>query len=218
MRNKDQILLEGLYDLIYEAKVVKDNPQELIGKTVEVHPAIAGTPETQPLYMAWSIKENDIVVHNAKTLLLKNCTSEIKHDKINAIQLNPKLGKKTPNILVKGIVVDVDFDFEKIPSIISRGGWKSVTYNPHKHSEYIYKDKLPEWWNTDERFPHDNRRSPDMLINRIKAGEERRKEGFGYNEVSKKISPELSRFECDEILLKQYMKRGEDYMWVKGVK
>ena len=43
-------------------------------------------------------------------------------------------------------------------------------------------------------------------------------ENFEYNEVSKKISPNLSSFNCDEILLKQYMNRGEDYMWVKGVK
>jgi hypothetical protein len=218
MKDKDQILLENIYELIYEEKAIMANSHELIGEKVEVHPAIQGTPEKQPLYMAWSIKLNKIVVHNTKTLLLKNCTSTIKHDKINAVQLNPKLGQKTPNILVTGTIVDLDFGFDKIPNIISSGDWKSVTYNPHKHSEYIYKDKLPEWWNSDERFPHDNRRIPDMLINRIKAREERGRENFEYNEVSKKISPNLSSFNCDEILLKQYMNRGEDYMWVKGVK
>ena len=114
--------------------------------------------------------------------------------------------------------MDVSFDMDEIPSIVSKGGWSPITFNPHKHSEYIYKDKLPEWWNTDERFPHDNRRSPNMISDRLKGSDERRKEGFEYNELSKRISENLSKFECDEILLKQYLKRGEDYMWVRGVK
>jgi hypothetical protein len=223
MRSKDQILLENIYALILEAKVVMENPQQLIGKKVEVHPAISGTPESDPMYfMAWSIKApvglDWKVVHNARTLLLKNCKATIEHDKVGKVQLNPNIGRKTPNLLVTGTVVDLDFDFNKIPSIISNRDWMSVTFNPHKHSEYVFKDKLPDWWNTDERFPHDNRRNPNMVSDRLKAGEERKKEGFQYNELSKRISKDLSSFECDEILLKQYLKRGEDYMWVKGVK
>jgi hypothetical protein len=231
MKNKDQILLESLYQLIYEAKVVKDNPQELIGKKVQVHPAIQGTPELDPSkpnnrYMAWSMKtlesENGKlkwkVVHNAITLLLKDCSAEVKHSDLAKVQLNPEYGGKQPNLLVEGTVVDVEFDMSKIPSILSSGDWKSITLNPHKHPEYVYKDKLPEWWNTDDRFPHDNPKIPDLVSNRLKASEERRKEGFEYNEVSKRISPDLSRFECDQILLKQYLRRGEDYMWVRGVK
>ena len=79
MRNKDQILLENLYDYIYEAKVVMPNHRELIGKKVQLHPAIQGTPESDPdRYMSWSMKtfgyENGKpkwkVVHNARTLLL----------------------------------------------------------------------------------------------------------------------------------------------------
>ncbi len=227
MRSKDQILLENLYQLIYEEKVVMENPQELIGKKVQVHPAIQGTPESDPNhYMAWSIKElveengklKWKVVHNARTLLLKNCSAEVKHSDLSKVQLNPAYGKKKPNLLVEGIVEDVEFDMSKIPSILSSGDWKSITLNPHKHPEYVYKDKLPEWWNTDERFPHDNPKIPNLVSDRLKASEERRKEGFEYNEVSKRISPDLSRFECDQILLKQYLKLGEDYMWVKGVK
>jgi hypothetical protein len=80
MKDKDQILLENIYELIYEEKAIMANSHKLIGEKVEVHPAIQGTPEKQPLYMAWSIKLNNIVVHNTKTLLLKNCTSTIKHD------------------------------------------------------------------------------------------------------------------------------------------
>jgi hypothetical protein len=115
--------------------------------------------------------------------------------------------------------VDIDFDMSLIPDIVSKGGWKSVTYNPHKHTEYVYKDKLPDWWNTDERFPHDNPRVPDLVGARNKASKEREMENFQYNELSKKDKDKnISRFEADFILLKQYLKRGEDYMWVKGVR
>lgn len=203
------------------------NHRELIGKKVEVHPAIQGTPESDPdRYMSWSMKIPFSVngktvwkvVHNARTLLLRDCRADVKHSDLAKVQLNPEYGKKQPNLLVEGTVVDVEFDMSKIPSILSSGDWKSITLNPHKHPEYVYKDKLPEWWNTDDRFPHDNPKIPNLVSNRLKASEERRKEGFEYNEVSKRISPEVSIFECDQILLKQYLKRGEDYMWVKGVK
>jgi hypothetical protein len=227
MRNRDQILLESLYLSMLEEeskKPVMEKPESLIGQVVQVHPAISGTPETEEYFMAWSVKvyvpevKKWMVRHSAKTLLLKDCKATIEHDKVAGYQLDPSKGQKTPNLLVTGTVVDVSFDMNEIPSILSKGDWSPVTFNPHKHSEYVYKDKLPEWWNTDERFPHDNRRSPNMISDRLKGSDERRKEGFEYNELSKRISENLSKFECDYILLKQYLKRGEDYMWVRGVK
>lgn len=218
MRNKDQMLLENLYLSILEGKVIMDNPESLVGETVFIHPAIAGSPESDPThYMSWSIKK-DKIIHNARTLLLKDCSAKIDHDLVAKFQRNPEKGQKTPNLLVKGTIVAVDFDMNDIPSILSNGDWNSVTYNPHKHTEYIYKDKLPEWWDSDERFPHDNPRNPNLVSDRNKASREREKEKFPYNELSKKDSEQnISRFSCDYILLKQYIKRGEDYMWVKGV-
>jgi hypothetical protein len=221
VRNKDQILLENLYNSILEAKVVMEDPKSLIGQIVDVHPAISGTPESDPmLYMAWSIKSlaTGKVIHNTRILLLKDCTAIIDHDKVKNFQLSPNKGTKTPNLLVRGTVLDIDFDMSKISNILSNGDWKSITYNPHKHREYVYKDKLPEWWNTDERFPHDNPRIPDLTKKRLEASEERSKENFAYNELSKKDPNEnISKFSCENILLKQYLKRGEDYMWVNGV-
>jgi len=230
MRDLDHLLLEMAYDMVVDketSKVIHPNPKELIGKFVKVHPAISGTPESDPKYfMAWSVKtkseeldnkgkEKWKVAHNARTLLLKTCKAEIDHNAVAKHQLNSKIrGKKTPNLLVEGTVVDIDFDFNKIQSILSQGGWESATYNPHKHDEYIYKNKLPDWWNTDERFHHFKRGGEEE---RLKAGIEKRKENFPYNNISKKINETTSRFDADYCLFKQYLNRGEDYFWVKGV-
>lgn len=222
MRDRDQILLEAAYGLICEAPVVDPNPRRLIGQKVEVHPALTGSPE-DPRWFSWSIKvpvreDGKIkkkVVHSAFTLRMENCEADIDHKAVAAFQLNPENGRKTPNLLVKGTIVDLDFDYNKIPTILSEEGWQSVTYNPHKHSEYVYKDKLPEWWNTDERFPHVQSKVDTKV--RLSAKEERSKENFEYNELSRRISENISHFKAREMLFKRYAVRGEDYVWVKGV-
>lgn len=218
MRDKDQILLEDIYTSIMEAAVIMNDPQSLIGKIVEVHPAIAGTPQSNPYFMGWSIKI-DKVIHTARTLHLKDCYADIKHDKVNKFQRNLEKGQKTPNVLVRGTIVDIDFSTDKLKELLSQGDWKSATYNPHKHPEYIYKDKLPEWWNTDERFAHSGARDKESVKKRYLAMKEREQEPYEYNTLSKKDKPEdnISKFMAQEILLKQYLNRGEDYMWVKGV-
>lgn len=214
MRDKDQILLENIYNLLNEAQPTMSNPRELIGQVVEIHPAIKGSTD----FMKWSVKL-DKVVHGAKTLLLKDVHAVLDHEKISKKIRNPELGQKSPIILVKGTVVDVDFPIDKLNQLISQGDWKSVTYNPHKHTEYIYKDKLPDWWNTDERYPHTSNISPSDVKRRTQAMQEREKENFPFNELSKKSSPQdtKSSFNSQYAILKQYSNRGEDYMWVKGV-
>lgn len=224
MKDKDQILLESIYDQICEAAVTMENPQSLIGKMVEVHPAIKGTPTSDPLFMGWSIKvktperPNGQVLHTARTLYLKDCYAELNHEKINKKIRNPEMGQKSPIILLKGTIAQIDFPIEELKKFLAQGDWKSATYNPHKHTEYVYKDKLPDWWDTDERFAH-VQTGGDFVKNRAQAMIEKEKEQFEYNNLSKKETPEdtISKFRTKEILLKQYLNRGEDYMWVKGV-
>lgn len=216
MKDKDSMLLENLYLNIQEARKPITDPSSIIGHVVEIHPAIEGTPDSNPLYMAWSIKLNGKVVGTAVNLLLSDCVGTIPHTDVNKKQRSSEDGRKTPNILVKGKVVDVNFPSEKLNGLISSGGWESVTYNPHKHTEYVYKDKLPEWWNTDKRF-FDN--TQGFKERRHQAMIERQKENFPFRELSKMGEGNVSSFKSDYVLLKQYLKRGqEDYMWVKGLR
>lgn len=232
MKDKDQILLESIYEQICEKAVEMDEKmvQTLVGQTCEVHPAIQGIPDPNDpknLFMGWSIKiktperPNGQVVHTAKTLYLKDCYAELDHPKINKVIRNPQIGRKQPIILLKGTIARIDFPIEELKKFLAQGDWKSATYNPHKHTEYVYKDKLPDWWDKDERFPHyqKNKNDETFIPNRIQGMLDREKEQFEYNNLSKKEKPEdtISKFRTKEILLKQYLNRGEDYMWVKGV-
>ena len=191
--------------------------EQLIGKVVDIHPVVSPNPDEDD-YMRWSVKLKGIVIGYAETIHIKDCFTDIKHNIINNSIRSKVLGKgqKAPVILLRGTVVDVDFPVSEINNRI--GGFDSVTYNPHKHDEYLYANCLPDWWHSDDRFwdVTKGERAAKVPV-RQKGMEERERKYEEKCEVSRKVSETLSYFKCKESILKQHNVRGEDYMWVKDV-
>jgi hypothetical protein len=218
MKSKDQILLENLYELIlFERKNLEDG-KEFIGKMVEIHPVIK-VGKDHPDYMKWSLKIVDgPYVGDVSNLHIKNVKSIINHSLIDITIRSEDKGNKQPYIKLYGELIDVNFSMEELRKKLSNGYWESVTYNPHKHPEYVYKNGLPSWWCGDERLG-DNRGTADFTKTRINAMKEvMDREDFKSIKTLTQKSGNISSFSSEEAILKQHPTCNEDYMWIKGLK
>lgn len=205
---------------LYEAslKPIILPKESLIGRKASIHPVVSVDPMNED-YMKWSVKIGGYVIGYASTIHLKDCYSEIKHHLIDKSIRSKEHGKgqKAPIILLEGIIENIDFPVEELYGIVKSGDWKSVTYNPHKNDEYIYRACLPDWWNSDERFwdVEKGKRGENVPI-RQQAMIDRHKKFEDECTLSKR-SGDISYFHAGEALLKQHDSRNEDYMWVRGV-
>lgn len=218
MKNKDQILLENLYQqILFERKNLEDG-KEFLGKMVQIHPVIK-VGKDHPDYMKWSIKLVDgRYVGDVSTLQIKNVKSIIDHSLIDRTIRSEDKGNKQPYIKLSGELIDVNFSLDELRNKLSNGSWESVTYNPHKHPEYVYKKGLPSWWCGDERLG-DKRGTPDFTKTRIGAMKEvMNRDDFKSIKILSHRSGDISSFSCEEAILKQHPICDEDYMWVKGIK
>ena len=221
MFDRDSYFLYERYQqvLFHEAslKPITKPKEELVGEIVDVHPVVSPSPDEDD-YMRWSIKYKGLVIGYSETVHLKDCFTEIKHDLINSSIRSKVLGKgqKAPIILLRGKIVDIDFPISELKSRTT--GFESITYNPHKHDEYLYVNCLPDWWHTDDRFWDVTKGERKLKVPiRQKGMEERESKYEEKCEVSRKVSENLSYFKCKESILKQHNIRKEDYMWVKDV-
>jgi hypothetical protein len=217
MRNKDQIILESLYDFVILERKNLEGGQEYIGKVASIHPVIK-VGKGHPDYMKWAVAiEGEGYVGDVPTIHLENVESSLNHGIIDRTIRNEKDGKKAPVIKVKGIIKDINFPLSILSEKLSSGSWESVTYNPHKHPEYVYKDSLPSWWCEDPRF-EDSRGDKNFIQNRIQAMKERLQDPeFSNIRILSQRSGNISSFRAKEAILKQHPKCDEDYMWVKGI-
>lgn len=215
MKNKDQAFLESLYDLILLERKNLEDGKEFIGQLVEIHPVIKVSKE-HPDYMKWSIKLfNGPYVGDVSTLHIKNVKSIINHSIIDRTIRSEDKGNKQPYIKLYGELIDVNFSPNEIKNKISKGSWESVTYNPHKHPEYVYKKGLPSWWCNDIRLS-DNRGTPDFTKTRIIAMKEvMKRDDFKSIKTLTQKSGDISSFNAQEAILKQHPICNEDYMWIK---
>ena len=207
--------------LIWEAYMDLDKfgLKDLRGQIVEIHPN-AGANPTDNTFMEWSVLIKNRKIGMVKSIEISDCVGIIDHSKVNSSQRKEGGGPKTPNVYVEGIVVDYDFSDDILNQKLSEGSFTSITYNPHKHPDYLKTDCLPDWWYKDVRFypvEQGKRRSEEYRIGRAKAMEEYSKHDFPSEcIVSKPISEKISGFKADRCILKQhatYDKR-EDYMWI----
>lgn len=215
MRDNDSLILESLYDsILFERKNLEDG-REYIGKLVSIHPVIK-VGKTHPDYMKWAIYEKNAgYVGDVPTLHLRNVSSDIKHKTIDNSIRSEKDGNKAPLIKLTGELVDLNFSLDELREKISNGSWDSVTYNPHKHPEYVYRDGLPSWWCGDERLG-DNRGTPDFVQKRIKVMKEvMKRDDFKDIRLFTQKQNDISSFQAQEAILKQHQICDEDYMWVK---
>jgi hypothetical protein len=216
MRDRDSLILESLYgSIILERKNLEEG-EEFIGKLVSIHPVIK-VGKSHPDYMKWAINvENVGYVGDVPTLHLKNVKSIINHNIIDRTIRSEKDGNKAPLIKLYGELVNLNFSLNELEKKISNGSWDSITYNPHKHPEYVYRDGLPSWWCNDERLG-DNRGTPDFVENRIKAmNEVMNRDDFKSIQLFTQKSDGVSSFQAQEAILKQHSICNEDYMWVKS--
>lgn len=217
MRDKDQIILESLYEFVILERKNLEGGQEYIGKVAAIHPVIK-VGKSNPDYMKWAVAIEGLgYVGDVPTIHLENIESTLEHNKIDSTIRSDKNGKKAPIIKVKGIIKDINFPTSDISKKLSDGSWDSVTYNPHKHPEYVYRNSLPQWWCQDERF-EDSRGDKDFIQNRLKAMKEKLQDPeFSKIRVLSKRQGNISSFKAKEAILKQHPICEEDYMWVKEV-
>ena len=209
-------------EYLNEGKPIED-AQALINQRAKIHPVVKDHP-THEDYMKWSIHLlKGGHVGDARTLYMGNeCMGTLSHIPINKsirntdIHSDQRAGRKRPIILVEGTIIDINFDDSRLHELLSAGGWHSVTYNPHKFDEYVYRESLPDWWCKDDRFIDTGKRDASSIEKRTQAQIERFKENYPYKILSKRTG-DKSYFKCEEILIKQHVTCDEDYMWVKGV-
>ena len=211
--------------LLWEAymDLQKFGIEDLRGMPVKIHPN-AGADPSDNTFMEWSIfvkKEGSYRrIGMVKNIEISDCVGIIDHKDVNAKQRKEGGGAKTPNVYVTGVVVDYDFAEDELNGKISKGNWTSITYNPHKHPEYLKTDCLPDWWYSDVRFypvEQGKRSSEEYKTGRAKAMEEYSNYEFPSDcIVSKPISETESGFEADRCILKQHaiFDKREDYMWI----
>lgn len=201
---------------------------DLIGKRVKIHPNASAKHEDDA-FMEWSVyvsKEGSWKrVAMVKSIELIDVKSVVNHTEVNKQQRNPSeesTAAKTVNVFITGIVKDVEFDSNKLKEKLSTSNWDSITYNPHKNSEYIYTDCLSnaehDWWYKDERFWPISK-SPEFTKKRKEASIEKSTVQFKPEcYVSTKITSTQSTFNAEGCILIQHKKfnEREDYMWIKN--
>lgn len=212
---------------------MKQDPLKILGKQVSVHPAIR-KGDANPKFMEWSVKvheptEQMVRAYRRKEIEfpsvadfafvhLKDVLLEIKHNAIDNSVRNPEDGKKRPIILAKGTLIDYG-------NVIQRpkgGGWKSITYNPHKHPEYVENPKgMPtDWWHDHDTYPGfkpSASRVDGGVAQRIKDMQAVAARDDQPVAVTRKSSNGVSRATASEAMFNQHDFTPQEYMWVKGM-
>jgi hypothetical protein len=212
--------------LIWEAymDLEKFGLDDIRGMEVKIHPN-AGANPSDDTFMEWSVfvkKDGSYRrIGMVKNIEISNCIGVINHKDVNAKQRSEGGGAKTPNVYVVGVVKDYDFSPEELDNKLSLNNWTSITYNPHKHPEYLKTDCLPDWWYSDSRFypVEQGKRSSEEYKKGRADAMEKYKIWEPESEdciVSRPIGSNESGFKANRCILKQhavYDKR-EDYMWI----
>lgn len=213
MFDKDSMLLWEAY-----MELGKFGIEDLRGQKVEIHPN-AGANPTDDTFMEWSVFIKKRKIGMVKSIELSDCVGVIDHKDVNEKQRKEGGGAKTPNVYVTGVVVDYDFANDILDLKLSENDFTSITYNPHKHPEYLKSDCLPDWWYDPRFFPVEQgkRSSEEYKKGRAKAMEEYSNYEFPKEcIVSKPISENKSVFKTNRCILKQHaiFDKREDYMWI----
>lgn len=189
-------------------------PESPVGQHTSIHPVVKVAP-TSADYMKWSYRLGGKHAGDAETIHIRNVRCVINHKVIDRTIRNPEDGRKRPIILLEGEIVDINFPLIDIHTKLSDGGgWESITYNPHKHPEYVSRRGLPSWWCSEAAFQDKTPRS-DFNIERREAMVEYAQHPDQPRAVTHKQG-EKSILVCDEAILKQHKTCNEDYMWIKG--
>lgn len=189
-----KILCEGIYT----------------GEQTLVHPVIKVAPSHED-YMKWSFRINGKHEDEATTIHLKDTTMTINHKSVDKSIRNPEDGRKRPIILLKGEIVEIDFDETELQQKVQ--GWVPVTYNPHKHPEVVFTDSLPDWWCNEIDF-QDKLPRQQFNVDRREAMVRYADHPDQPTQVTTR-SGDKSVLVAKEAILKQHKVCDEDYMWVK---
>jgi len=216
-------------------RLIESAGHELYGKYIKTHPAQIKSGDN---FMKWSVKEvkgrgtnyfESVHIKNAKfTINHKDVDKKVRgHDSdgnpIPWLDRNYKphktQGQKTPNVYVFGDVEDLDFDREKFTSKLNDPEWTSITYNPHKHQEYLVYDSVPSWWCSVPEFKwelDDEGKNGVDAKSRMKAtAEYAQRAGDNVKVLGKRVD-DVTTFYADEAILVRHLKCGEDYLIIKG--
>jgi hypothetical protein len=210
--------------LIYEAymDLEKFQVKDLRGEIVKIHPN-AGADPTDDTFMEWSVFINRDGGHRrigmVKNIEISDCVAKIDHKDVNANQRSEEGGAKSPNVYVFGKVVDYDFSDDELNKKLSSDNWTSITYNPHKHPEYLKTDCLPDWWYDPRFFPVERGKRSSDEYRKGRRDAMKEFENYEFSKdciVSKKISETTSGFKANRCILKQHatFDKREDYMWI----
>jgi hypothetical protein len=223
MRDKDFNLLQEAYQLVFEQNL---NKEDYIGQYVICHP----NKNENGRWATWLWKRGTEHQPRGQRLFLANnihladCEITIPHYKTDLTLRNVERPVKAVLTYATGKLVDFNFPEEKLNKIVSSDGFRSVSYNPGKHREYVYKDEnLPSYWHTTPEL--DETGTPESVLRR---GEAMKKinQHPDYNKANivnnnrMKERGEQGYFYCDEMIGKLHSPQDiqKDYMWVKGVR
>lgn len=144
---------------------------------------------------------------------------QINHNLVDKSVRNPALGKKAPIILAKGTLAGYGNAMKEPVG----SGWKSVTYNPHKHPEYVENPKgVPtNWWHDYEKY-----QGFHPSASRVAGGVERRIRDMqsvaSHPEqpvaVTRKNTQGYSNASASEAIFHQHNFTPREYMWVRGLR
>jgi hypothetical protein len=195
-----------------ESNLQIETPKSFVGEATAIHPVIKVAPSHED-YMKWSFRISGRHAGDASTIHLKDVRCAINHTAIDRTIRNPEDGRKRPIILLEGTIEDIDFPLEDIKNRMNTGTWHSVTYNPHKHPEFVSRKNLPAWWCGEPRFQDKMPRS-DFNIERREAMVDYRNHPDQPLPVTHKQGSR-SMLTAKEAILKQHNTCNEDYMWIK---
>lgn len=210
MINKDLLLLQEAYGMVCENL----DPSELIGKQVKFHPAQIGGLGNET-FMKWSVFLNDKRVGYYDTIHLKDVYAPIDHALVKKQIIDT--GVKAPNVYIYGTVIDIGFPVSEVSQILSSGGWNSITYNPHKHPEYVLNNSKIDkslWCSKEWGFGQKGKES--IAQRKATSDDFRNRNVFSNLDVVSKGNEKESSFSCKELLGKRHINCGEDYLWIKN--
>jgi hypothetical protein len=230
MIDRDSILLQEAYQVILEQSL---NKEDYIGRYVICHP----NKNEGARWATWFWKKGTKHIPSgqrlflADTIHLTDCEVFIPHYETDKTLRNVEKPVKAVLTYATGKLVDFNFPEEKLNQIVSSGGFKSVSYNPGKHREYVYKDEnLPSYWHSTPEL--DETGTPESVIRRgetmkkinqhpeySKANVVNKNRMIEYIKNKEKHQGQQGYFYCDEMVAKLHSPQDvqKDYMWVKGV-
>jgi hypothetical protein len=233
MRDKDFKLLQEAYQLVFEQNI---NKEDYIGQYVICHP----NKNEGARWSTWFWKKGSSHLPNgrrlflADTIHLEDCEVFIPHYTTDDTLRNFEKPAKNVYTYATGKLLDFNFPIEKLNQIVSSGDFKSVSYNPGKHREYVYKDeKLPSYWHNTPELDNtgtsqDVKKRGEVMKSISQSPEyhdanivnKNRKIEYFNKKEEKYLQGEQGYFYCDEIVAKLHSPQDiqKDYMWVKGVR